>query len=141
MKYLLTGGYGCIGSWIAKTLVEEGCSVAIYDLVENTKRMALVMPEAQIARIQFVQGDVQDGVRLREVVGAEKVTHIIHLAGLQIPVCRSYPVNGGMVNVIGTLNVFEAVKAHREQVQRIVFASSGAAFGPPEAYPRRTTAE
>ncbi len=135
MKYLLTGGYGCIGSWIAKTLVEKGQSVAVYDLVENTKRMALIMPESQIARIRFVQGDVQDGARLREVVGAQKVTHIIHLAGLQIPVCRSYPVKGGMVNVIGTVNVFEAAKAHREQVQRIVFASSGAAFGPPEVYP------
>lgn len=135
MKYLITGGYGCIGSWVANTLIEEGRSVAIYDLVKNTKRMALIMSDAQMDQIRFIQGDIGDGERFAEVVGLEKITHIIHLAGLQIPVCRDQPVKGGLVNVIGTVNVFEAAKRHRDQVQSIVFASSGAAFGPPEDYP------
>ena len=135
MKYLITGGYGCIGSWIAKTLIEQGRSVAIYDLVNDTKRMVLLMSEAEIGQVQFIQGDVSDGARLAKVVGVEEITHIIHLAGLQIPICQAQPAKGGMVNVIGTLNVFEAAKAHRDQVERVVFASSGAAYGPPEDYP------
>jgi nucleoside-diphosphate-sugar epimerase len=39
------------------------------------------------------------------------------------------------VNVLGTLAVFEAVKALGGQVQRIVYASSAAVFGAPDKYP------
>src|SRR4029077_17228945 len=39
------------------------------------------------------------------------------------------------VNVIGTLAVFEAIKALGEQVKRLVYTSSAAVFGPPDAYP------
>src|SRR5205085_9723403 len=38
-------------------------------------------------------------------------------------------------NVLGTLAVFEAVRQSQGQVQRLVYASSAAVFGPPEAYP------
>ena len=62
MKYLITGGYGCIGSWIAKNLLEQGQAVAIYDLVENTKRMGLIMAEGDIDRIQFISGDICAGM-------------------------------------------------------------------------------
>lgn len=39
-----------------------------------------------------------------------------------------------MVNVIGTLNVFEVARKRRDLVKRIVYASSAAVFGPEEAY-------
>ena len=38
------------------------------------------------------------------------------------------------MNVLGTLNMFETSKRHRDQVKRIVYASSSAVFGPPEYY-------
>src|SRR6185437_10695226 len=56
-------------------------------------------------------------------------------AGLQVPVCRANPILGAKVNVLGTLAVFEAVRESQGQVQRLVYASSAAVFGPPEAYP------
>jgi NAD(P)-dependent dehydrogenase (short-subunit alcohol dehydrogenase family) len=60
----ITGGYGCIGSWIAKNLLEQGKSVAIYDRAKNTKRMSLIMSDAEIGRIQFIEGDICDGSRV-----------------------------------------------------------------------------
>ena len=68
MQYLLTGGYGCIGSWIVKNLVDDGHDVAIYDLVEHTARMALIMDEDQIARVRFIEGDIADGSHFTRVV-------------------------------------------------------------------------
>src|ERR1019366_2835007 len=62
------------------------------------------------------------------------ITHIIHLAGLQIPSCIADPIQGAMVNVIGTLNVFEVARRRPEQVKRISYASSAAVYGPEEAY-------
>jgi nucleoside-diphosphate-sugar epimerase len=46
-----------------------------------------------------------------------------------------------MVNVIGTLNVFEVARRRRDLVRRIVYASSAAVFGPEEFYGGETVPE
>jgi nucleoside-diphosphate-sugar epimerase len=45
------------------------------------------------------------------------------------------------VNVVGTLNVFEAARRRRDLVQNIVYASSAAVFGPEDAYGGATVPE
>ncbi|MSU76728.1 MAG: NAD(P)-dependent oxidoreductase [Gemmataceae bacterium] len=134
MNVLLTGGYGCIGSWIARNLLQRGDRVWVYDLKEDPKRMRLIMDEALVRQVSFVQGDVTDLPRLRESLERNAITHIVHLAGLQVPTCRADPILGAKVNVLGTLAVFEAVKQLHGQVQRLVYTSSAAVFGPPEHY-------
>lgn len=134
MNVLLTGGYGCIGSWIARDLLGRGDRVWIYDLKEDPKRLRLILPEEAVRRIRFVPGDVTDLARLRETLEANAITHVVHLAGLQVPVCRADPILGARVNVIGTLAVFEAVRQLGAQVRRLVYTSSAAVFGPPAAY-------
>jgi nucleoside-diphosphate-sugar epimerase len=44
-----------------------------------------------------------------------------------VPACKADPVAGAFVNVLGTLNVFEAARA--VGVERVVYASSAAVFG------------
>jgi nucleoside-diphosphate-sugar epimerase len=63
------------------------------------------------------------------------VTHIVHLAGLQVPFCRANPSLGAAVNVVGTVNIFEAARAHWGQVQGLAYASSLAVLGPAHLYP------
>jgi nucleoside-diphosphate-sugar epimerase len=134
MNVLLTGGYGCIGSWITRNLLAYGHRVWIYDLKEDPKRMRLIMDEAQIRQVELVQGDVTDLPRLKDALEKHRITHVIHLAGLQVPVCRADPILGAKVNVIGTLAVLEAVRQLQGQIKRLVYTSSAAVFGPPEAY-------
>ncbi|MBI2808091.1 MAG: NAD(P)-dependent oxidoreductase [Planctomycetes bacterium] len=134
MNVLLTGGYGCIGSWITKNLLDRGDRAWIYDLKEDPKRMRLIMDEARIRQVTFVQGDVTDLNRLRDTLAQNQITHLVHLAGLQVPTCRADPILGAKVNVLGTLAVFEAVKQLQGQIQRLVYTSSAAVFGPPETY-------
>src|SRR5271168_452009 len=136
MTVLPTGAYGCIGSWIAKNLLDRGDRVWSYDLREDPKRMRLIMPAEQVRQVTFVAGDVTDLAHLRSVLEAEKITHVVHLAGLQVPVCRADPMLGAKVNVLGTLAVFEAVRQAEGQVRRLVYASSAAVFGPPDSYGR-----
>jgi nucleoside-diphosphate-sugar epimerase len=135
VRVLVTGGYGCIGSWIARFLLERGDKAFIYDLKEDTHRMRQIMPEEQLRRVKFVQGDVTDLSALKKAIQRHRITHVVHLAGLQVPVCRANPILGANVNVLGTLAVFEAVRESQGRVQRLVYASSAAVFGPPEAYP------
>jgi nucleoside-diphosphate-sugar epimerase len=135
MRVLLTGGYGCIGSWIARLLQERGDEAFIYDLKEDTRRMRQILSDEQVRRVTFVQGDVTDLAGLKSALERYGITHIVHLAGLQVPVCRANPILGAKVNVLGTLAVFEAVREAQGRVQRLVYASSAAVFGPPESYP------
>ena len=135
MRVLITGGYGFIGAWIAKSLLARGDEVFAYDLKEDPRRLRLLLPDEQVRRVRFVPGDVTDLPRLTAALRDHAVTHVIHLAGLQVPTCRADPLLGAKVNVLGTLAVFEAVKALGPQVQRVVYASSSAVFGGPEKYP------
>src|SRR5262249_782871 len=115
--------------------LQRGDAVWVYDLKEDLKRMRPIMTEDEVRRVRFVQGDVTDLSRLRSTLEGERITHVVHLAGLQVPVCRADPLLGAKVNVLGTLAVLEAVKAVGGQVQRLVYTSSAAVFGPPDAYP------
>jgi len=135
VRVLLTGGYGCIGSWIVRQLLSRGNQAYIYDLKEDLRRLRLVISPEQIKQVTFVQGDVTDLEHLKRSLLQHGITHVVHLAGLQVPVCRVNPILGAKVNVLGTLAVFEAVRELRQQVQRLVYASSAAVFGPPEHYP------
>ena len=135
MRVLITGGYGFIGAWIARNLLDRDAGVFVYDLKEDPRRLRLILPEDQARRVQFLPGDVTDLAGLTAALRDHQITHVIHLAGLQVPTCRVDPILGAKVNVLGTLAVFEAVRTLAPQVQRIVYASSAAVFGGPERYP------
>jgi nucleoside-diphosphate-sugar epimerase len=131
VRVMITGGYGCIGSWVARQLVDAGQEVWIYDLKEDTHRLDLILRAEQMSAVHFVAGDVSDLVSLRSAAERVEATHILHLAGLQTPTCRAHPLLGAKVNVLGTLAVFETALALKEQVRRVVYASSAAVHGPP----------
>lgn len=133
MKYLITGAQGFIGAWIIKNLLERGTPVVAYDTDADTRRLELILPGEQVRSVKSIRGDIRELQALARVLEAERITHIIHLAGLQVPTCRRDPVLGASVNVIGTLNVFEAAK-RAGGIEGLVYASSAAVMGPEEAY-------
>jgi nucleoside-diphosphate-sugar epimerase len=132
VRVLITGGYGCIGSWVAKQLVEDGHEIWIYDLREDTHRLDMILAPEHTPLVHFIPGDVSEVGALRSAVERVAATHLLHLAGLQTPTCRANPLLGAQVNVIGTLAVFEAALTLKDQVKRVVYASSAAVHGPPD---------
>ena len=136
-KILITGGCGFFGSWIIKRLLDDGDQPVVLDLAKNTKRWEMILSPEEIARVPFHSVKIDDTDAVMAVVAAEKPDAIIHLAALQVPTCRDNPLAGAKVNVIGTLNVFEAAKAQRAaggKLPRIIYASSAAVFGPDAEY-------
>jgi len=140
-RYLITGAKGFIGAWIAKTLVESGNPPSVFDVDPGFQRLSAILGESQLKEINFIQGDVTKYPDLDRAVSGNGITHILHLAGLQVPGCAADPLRGAMVNVIGTLNVFEVARRRRDLVRRIVYASSAAVFGPEEFYGGETVQE
>lgn len=133
MRVLVTGAQGCIGAWVTKALLERGLEVVSYDMDTNPARLAMLVEPGQVRRVAQVQGSIEDTARLKALVKDGGITHIVHLAAVLMPFCQANPVAGGMVDVIGTLNVFEAARDAGRAV-RVVYASSSAVWGPEEAY-------
>jgi UDP-glucose 4-epimerase len=133
-RFLLTGAKGFIGSWIVRKLIERGDTPWIYDFDTKVHRLRQLLTGEQIEQIRFVEGDVTDFDALDHAVAENGITHLIHLAALQVPACAANPRFGARVNVLGTVNAFEVVRKRRDQVKRIVYASSVAVYGPEEFY-------
>ncbi len=127
-RFLVTGAFGCIGTWVVGELVRQGAAVTAFDLGAEPHRWRLVMLDEEITHVRRVHGDITDLERLESVFDDDRITHVIHLAALQVPFCRADPPLGARVNVVGTVNVFEAVKRRADRIAAIVYASSIAAY-------------
>jgi nucleoside-diphosphate-sugar epimerase len=125
--YFITGAQGCIGSWIVKALAERGNTPVVFDLSEDRRRLAAIMDNGGLRSVRFVRGDITDKHAVSAALKSSNAEVIIHLAGLQVPTCKADPITGALVNVIGTLNVFEA--AREIGAAGIVYASSAAVYG------------
>jgi nucleoside-diphosphate-sugar epimerase len=125
----VTGALGCLGAWTLKALVELGEEPVGLDLGADDSRLRLVLTEEERARVTLVEGDVTDAAAVGRALDEHGITHVIHLAALQVPFCRADPPLGARVNVVGTVNVFEAVKARRERIRGLAYASSTAVYG------------
>jgi nucleoside-diphosphate-sugar epimerase len=126
-RFLVTGALGCIGAWVVRRLVREGVPVTAFDLGENDGRLRLIMGPEELERIAFVRGDVTDLEALERTLAEHEITNVVHLAALQVPFCRADPPLGARVNVVGTVNVLEAVK-RTGLAAPVAYASSAAVY-------------
>jgi nucleoside-diphosphate-sugar epimerase len=132
-RFLVTGALGCIGSWVVRVLVREGIPTSCLDLAGNPHRLRLILDDDEIASLRMFSGDINDLSTVERTVKEFGATSIIHLAALQVPFCKADPALGARVNVVGTVNVFEAAK--RAGLKHVVYASSIAVYGLSEEYP------
>jgi nucleoside-diphosphate-sugar epimerase len=135
MTTLITGGFGCIGSWVTRGLLAEGERPVVFDLGDDPWRLRMIAGDDVAERVTLVRGDIADGEAVGRVVQEHDVRRIVHLAAWQVPHCRRDPPKGALINVVGTANVFEAARAAGGRVERVVYASSAGVFGPPSLYP------
>lgn len=134
-RFFVTGALGCLGAWVVRNLIQDGIPVTVYDLGSSTHRLKLIMSDDEVARINFVNGDITDLEELEKAMQNADVTNVIHLAALQVPFCRANPPLGARVNVVGTVTLFEAAK-HLE-LKHIAYASSVAVYGRGDEYDDR----
>jgi nucleoside-diphosphate-sugar epimerase len=127
-RFLVTGALGCIGAWTTRLLVREGTPVVALDAASDRRRLELVLTDDELERVTFVHGDITDLAAVDRVLDEHGITHVVHLAALQVPFVRADPPAGARVNVVGTTNLFEAAK--RGGLPGLAYASSAAVWGP-----------
>jgi len=125
MRVLVTGGGGFLGAWIIRRLLRAGAEARVFDMHADR---ALVRRFAGSGTddLDWRRGDIADTEAV--AAAAEGCDRIVHLAGLLTPACRDNPIAGARVNVLGTLNAFEAARRHG--IGRVIYTSSGGVFGP-----------
>jgi UDP-glucose 4-epimerase len=127
MKLLVTGGAGYIGSVVSRQLLQAGHEVVVLDSLERGHRAA-VAPEAR-----FVEADLRDAEAIKEIV-SEGFDGALHFAALAlVGESVSHPERYYHANVVGTMNLLDALCA--TGVPRLVFSSTCAVYGQPDAVP------
>jgi UDP-glucose 4-epimerase len=130
---LVTGGAGFIGSHVADRLLAAGYNVTILDNLSSGRRENLP------AAARFVEADITTP-EAAAVVREGGFDVMCHLAA-QIDVRRSMddPAYDARINIIGTLNLMEAIRTASPKT-RVVFSSTGGAlygdFEPPPSAER-----
>jgi CDP-glucose 4,6-dehydratase len=107
---LVTGHTGFKGSWLSIWLHEMGAKVIGYALDPYTERDNFVLSKIG-EKIIDIRGDIRDKSRLEEVFSSYQPEFVFHLAAQPL-VRLSYenPVETYETNVMGTINVLEAIR-------------------------------
>ena len=130
----VTGADGFIGSHLVERLVADGHRVralAQYNSLGSWGWLDSLGRDV-LANVEVISGDVRDPACAREVVeGAEVVYHLAAL--IAIPYSYRAPRSYVDTNVIGTLNVLDAVRA--EGTPRLVHTSTSETYGTARTVP------
>ena len=124
MRVLLTGGGGFLGAAIIKRLLGRNIEVRVLD-ANDSRDLGYRVVGSAMRKVEWHIGNVSDAMDV--LAAAQDCDGIVHLAGVLTPFCQKDPLAGAMINVIGTLNVFEAAK--RYGICKVIYTSSGGVFG------------
>jgi len=139
---LVTGGTGCIGAVTVRDLLAAGAGrIVVASRAATPGLLPLWSAGPLDPRIVLAAADLGDAAAIESVVAEHSPTHVVHLGGLQSPDCDADPARGMEVNVGGTQVLLAAVERLAAPLQRFVFASSAAVYGPRSLYPGTTVRE
>ena len=127
-KVMVTGAGGFIGSHLVERLTELGANVRAFVRYNsrNDRGFLEILPEHIQKQIEVITGDLRDSGSVRTAV--KDVQIVFHLgASIAIPYSYVNPRDAIETNVIGTLNVLNAVKDY--EVEKMVQTSSSEVYG------------
>jgi GDP-4-dehydro-6-deoxy-D-mannose reductase len=129
-RALVTGGTGFLGSNVARLLAGQGVEVRVTDISRHR-----AIPGRTIERVPVLHMDVTDRGAVERVIAGFRPDVVFHFAG-QAFVQPSWadPAETYRVNVLGTLNLLEALR-RRAGRTALAFAGSGTEYGAPEEVP------
>ncbi len=120
-NYFITGGCGFIGCNAARSLLEDGHRVTVFDNLSRsgTERNLEWLQSLEHPAFTYINGDIRNYDSVREAIISEPFDVVYHFAG-QVAVTTSVadPRSDFEINALGTFNVLEAV---RESGRRIPF--------------------
>ncbi len=136
MNALITGGCGFVGSNLAAYLIDldPKNKVTVFDNLSRQGAAANLtwlrtLSSAEHSPIAFVHGDIRNAFDVEAVIKQVQPEVIFHLAG-QVAMTTSIesPRRDFEINVVGSINVLEAVRQYKADTA-IIYASSNKVYG------------
>jgi len=122
-KVLITGHTGFKGSWLCMWLLKLGAEVV--GVSKDVPTKPSMFEELNIAeKIKHIESDIRDLTSVSEIILIEQPDFIFHLAAQAI-VSTSYtnPVDTMSTNVMGTLNILEALRTFEHECIAVLITS------------------
>jgi UDP-glucose 4-epimerase len=127
MTILITGGAGYIGSHALRELRREGLPCVVLDNLSRGHREL-------VGDADVVVGDIGDTALVRRVIADHRVSAVMHFAAFAyVGESAADPLLYYANNVAGTVGLLKAILA--SDVRLLVFSSTCATYGVPEAIP------
>ena len=132
MRYLVTGGAGFIGAYTVHELLKRGHEPFVYDSHLHGNTLSLLFNTQRLSDAQMISGSIGDFHRLLGAVKDNGIQKIIHVASPLDPVTEPFPSVAVKDICLAMVNVLEAARLC--EIERVVWASSVAVFGPVGCY-------
>jgi UDP-glucose 4-epimerase len=133
MNVLITGGAGFIGSHVVEALLKDKKikKISVIDNLLNGSLKNLKF-SLQDKRVFFYKKDINNINAIKYFF--KKINVVIHVAALSdIVPSIEHPIEYLKTNIMGTVNVLEAMRVHK--VPKIIYAASSSCYGIPKKYP------
>ena len=124
----ITGINGFIGGNLAKDLLDKGANV--FGLVRNQSFQTFLYFESLEKEIIIIRGELTDKELLNRIMSENNINVVYHLAAqVEVGVGLLNPYLTFETNIRGTYTLLEAIRAHGELVESVIFASTDKAYG------------
>ncbi|MEF2292951.1 NAD-dependent epimerase/dehydratase family protein [Virgibacillus dokdonensis] len=127
-KILVTGGCGFIGARIVAKLVEENYTVHVIDDLSTGNK-----DNVDLEKVYLHVQDINDS-EIEDIFRENKFKYVIHQAAqTSVPISITNITMDARINIQGSIKLIDLSKKY--EVEKIVFASSAAVYGDPQALP------
>jgi UDP-glucose 4-epimerase len=135
LNILLTGGAGYIGSHTAVVLAIAGHRVVLFDnLINSSPEVVKCIERILKSPLSFIEADVRDTEKLKQVLNEHHINAVIHFAGLKaVGESVAKPIEYYANNIQGTISLLQAMSS--ANVKKLVFSSSATVYGDPQYLP------
>jgi UDP-N-acetylglucosamine/UDP-N-acetylgalactosamine 4-epimerase len=131
---LVTGGAGFIGSNLVETLLYNP-DISFVRVLDNlsTGFYRNIQDFLKHPKFEFIEGDIRDvDTCMKACDGIDMISHQAALGS--VPRSIKDPVTSTHINILGTVNIFDA--ARRNNIKRVVYAASSSTYGDSKKLPK-----